>query len=85
MMSNSVPESEKEILTGCVSFYAQWFDVCVALGFVGSILFGRPNSAEDHERQRLATFGGSLGDRRALNEKQRGEKPAEQEESMGLT
>ena len=31
MMSNSVPESEKEILTGCVSFYTQWFDVCVCI------------------------------------------------------
>ena len=25
-MSNSVPEREKEILTGCVSFYTQWID-----------------------------------------------------------
>ena len=31
MMSNSVSESEKEILTGCVSFYTQWFDVCVCI------------------------------------------------------
>ena len=31
MMSNSVPESEKEILTGCVSFCTQWFDVCVCI------------------------------------------------------
>ena len=31
MMSNSVPESAKEILTGCVSFYTQWFDVCVCI------------------------------------------------------
>ena len=31
MMSNSVPESEKEILTGYVSFYTQWFDVCVCI------------------------------------------------------
>ena len=31
MMSNSVPENEKEILTGCVSFCTQWFDVCVCI------------------------------------------------------
>ena len=31
MMSNSVPEREKEILTGCVSFYTQWIDVCVCI------------------------------------------------------
>ena len=31
MMSNSVPESEKEILTGCVAFYTQRFDVCVCI------------------------------------------------------
>ena len=32
MMSNNVSESEKEIPTGCVSFYTQWFDVCVLPG-----------------------------------------------------
>ena len=31
MMSNSVPEREKETLTGCVSFYAQWIDICVCI------------------------------------------------------
>ena len=31
MMSNNVSESEKEIPTGCVSFYTQWFDVCVCI------------------------------------------------------
>ena len=31
MMSNSVPEREKEILTGCVSFYTQWIDVCICI------------------------------------------------------
>ena len=31
MMSNSVPEREKETLTGCVSFYTQWIDICVCI------------------------------------------------------
>ena len=31
MMSNSVPEREKENLTGCVSFYTQWIDICVCI------------------------------------------------------
>ena len=31
MMSNSVSESEKEILTGYVTFCTQWFDVCVCI------------------------------------------------------
>ena len=39
MMSNSVPECEKDNLTGCVSFYTQWIDICVCIRFVGPILF----------------------------------------------
>ena len=35
MMSNSVPECEKDNLTGCVSFYTQWFDICVCIGVRG--------------------------------------------------
>ena len=31
MMSNSVPEREKETLTGCVSFYTQWIDIHVCI------------------------------------------------------
>ena len=31
MMSNSVPECEKDNLTGCVSFYTQWIDICVCI------------------------------------------------------
>ena len=31
MMSNSVPEREKDTLTGCVSFYTQWIDICVCI------------------------------------------------------
>ena len=30
-MSNSVPECEKDNLTGCVSFYTQWIDICVCI------------------------------------------------------
>ena len=38
MMSNSMSESEKEILTGCVSFCTQWFDVCVCIRVRGLYL-----------------------------------------------
>ena len=31
MMSNSVPECEKDNLTGYVSFYTQWIDICVCI------------------------------------------------------
>ena len=31
MMSNSVPECEQDNLTGCVSFYTQWIDICVCI------------------------------------------------------
>ena len=40
MMSNNVSESEKEIPTGCVSFYTQWFDVCVCIRVRGLHLVG---------------------------------------------
>ena len=43
MMSNSVSESEKEILTGCVSFYTQWFDVCVCIRVRGLHIRGGHN------------------------------------------
>ena len=41
MMSNSVPEREKETLTGCVSFYTQWIDirVCIRVRGLHLVLF----------------------------------------------
>ena len=39
MMSNSVPEREKETLTGWVSFYTQWIDICVCIRVRGLHLF----------------------------------------------
>ena len=41
MMSNSVPEREKETLTGWVSFYTQWIDICVCIRVRGLHLFFR--------------------------------------------
>ena len=35
MISNSMPEREKETLTGCVSFYTQWIDICVCIRVQG--------------------------------------------------
>ena len=42
MMSNSVPEREKETLTGCVSFYTQWIDICVCIRVRGLHLVSEP-------------------------------------------
>ena len=39
MMSNSVPECEKDNLTGYVSFYTQWIDICVCIRVRGLHLF----------------------------------------------
>ena len=60
MMSNSVPESEKEILTGCVSFYTQWFDVCVVSSASATALHCRPPpgslSVKNEKEKRLHSF-----------------------------
>ena len=40
MMSNGMPERKKETLTGCVSFYTQWIDMCVCIRVCGLHLVG---------------------------------------------
>ena len=53
MMSNSVPECEKDNLTGCVSFYTQWIDICVCIRVRGLHLVFFPGGPRIHGRDSL--------------------------------
>ena len=69
MMSNSVPEREKETLTGCVSFYTQWIDICVCIRVRGLHLVSTSQRALGRRKVRevvrlgrsIWSFGGVEG------------------------